>query len=164
LFKGMSETYFGLDIAMTRGMLITVLWRSVGEPIAEKSAFTDVAEDAYYAPAVDWAAENGIVTGVTETIFNPDGKITREQLVTVLYRYANFRGMDTSARAELSVFPDAHIAYDYALDALQWAVALGLINGVNEVGTAYLRPQGDATRSQVATILMRFLEGSATVA
>ncbi len=159
LFKGMTETYFGLDIAMTRGMLITVLWRSMGEPEAKASAFTDVHEEAYYAPAVDWAAENGIVTGVTETVFNPEGKITREQLATVLFRYANYRGMDTTARGELS-FPDAHIAYDYALDALRWAVAEGLINGVNEVGTPYLRPQGDATRSQVATVLMRFFDGN----
>lgn len=160
LFKGMTETYFGLDIAMTRGMLISVLWRQMGSPKTELGHFEDVHPEAYYAEAVAWAAENGIVMGATETLFKPEDKITREQLAAVLFRFANFCKMDTTARAELTAFSDAKYAYDYAMEPLKWAVATGLIQGVSEVGTPYLRPQGDATRSQVASILMRFLENS----
>lgn len=160
LFNGMSETYFGLDIAMTRGMLITVLWRSAGRPETEPAGFTDVSPDAYYAQAVAWAADKGIVKGISETLFAPEAKITREQLATILYRYANFQGADTEAQTELTVFPDADAINEYGHRPMQWAVAMGLINGVSELGTAYLRPQGEATRAQVATILMRFLEGT----
>ena len=154
----MSENTFGLDIAMTRGMLVTVLWRNEGSPVEGKNEFTDVSAEAWYADAVAWAAQNGIVTGIGDGTFAPDKEISREQIATILFRYAKFKSYDTGAKGELSQFPDANIANDYAKDALQWAVAEGYINGVSEVGVAYLRPLGSATRSQVATILMRFLE------
>ena len=160
LFKGMSETTFGLDIAMTRGMLVTVLWRNEGSPIEGKNEFTDVFADAWYADAVAWAAQNGIVTGIGDGTFAPEKEISREQIATILFRYAKYKSFDTEAKGELSAFPDANIANDYALDALQWAVAEGYINGVSVVGVSYLQPLGNATRSQVATILMRFLEAN----
>ncbi len=160
LFKGMTETTFGLDIAMTRGMLVTVLWRNEGSPIEGSNSFTDVASDAWYAEAVAWAAENGIVTGIGDGTFAPDKEISREQIATILFRYAKFKDFDTDAKGSLAQFPDANIANDYAIDALQWAVAEGYINGVSVVGQSYLQPLGFATRSQVATILMRFLEAN----
>ena len=159
LFKGMSETTFAPNKTMTRAMLVTVLWRYAEEPEAEKAPFDDVAEDVWYAEAVAWAAENGIVNGMGDGTFRPDNKITREQLATILFRFAQKLELNTEARAELDSFPDVEEIQSYAAEALQWAVAMKLINGVSVEGTAYLRPAGDATRAQVATILMRFLEG-----
>ena len=114
--------------------------------------FADVAADAWYAEAVAWAYENGIVNGVSDSRFAPDAAITREQLVTILFRRAG-----DGARADLSVFPDAGEISGYARDAMSWAVARGLVNGVSRDGAALLFPRGGATRAQVAAILMRFL-------
>ncbi len=110
---------------------------------------------------VAWAAHNGIVNGATPTKFNPNGSITREQMATILFRYAQKVGIDTSKRADLSSFPDSDKISDYAKDALSWANAEGLINGSSSSSGTYLKPQGDATRAQVAAILMRFIENLA---
>jgi len=153
LFGGMSDTTFAPNTAMTRAMLVTVLWRYAGQPAEGVNNFTDVANNQWYTNAVAWAANSGVVTGVGNNKFNPNGKITREQMAAILYRYANGRGIDTSARADLSSFPDGNKVSSYAKDAIRWTVAEGLINGAD----GKLMPQGNATRAQVATILMRFI-------
>lgn len=156
LFKGVTATTFQPNANMTRGMLVTVLYRLAGEPaVVGTSEFKDVSSDAYYDQAVRWAKVNGIVTGVTEETFQPDGNITREQMAAILYRYAKYAGMDVSARADLSSYADAGQISDYAKEAMSWAVAMGLISGRS---ATTLAPTGCATRAEVATILMRYDE------
>ena len=152
LMNGTGPVTFEPDSTMTRAMLVTVLWRSAGSPNEGTNGFTDVPADQWYTQAVAWAAQNGIVNGVGNNKFDPDAKITREQLAAVLYRYAGKVGMDVTARADLKLFPDAGSVSAYATDALSWCVANGIVNGTLEHGTAYLDPQGSATRAQVATV------------
>ncbi|MBQ4566081.1 MAG: S-layer homology domain-containing protein, partial [Oscillospiraceae bacterium] len=154
LFNGMSKNTFEPDTSMTRAMLVTVLWRYAGEPAEGENTFTDVPAGLWYTDAVAWAAHNNIVSGVGDNKFDPNGNITREQMATILYRYASSQGLDTSAKADLSAFPDAGNISGYAQSPLGWAVAEGLIKGSD----GKLLPQGNATRAQVATILMRFIE------
>lgn len=157
LMNGMSATTFEPDGSMTRAMLVTVLWRYAGQPEEGANGFTDVPNNVWYTKAVAWASENGIVTGIGNGRFDPDGKITREQLAVILYRYCNSIGIDTSAKADITTFPDAAKVSGYAVDALAWAVETGLVTGSASGGKTYLEPQGNATRAQVATILMRFI-------
>lgn len=153
LFNGTSPTTFAPDAAMTRAMLVTVLHRMEGTPAPEgESAFVDLKDD-WYKDAVAWAAENGIVNGMDPEHFNPDGEVTREQAMTMLMRYAKYKGMDVSATVELTKYADADQIGEWASDAVHWAVAVGLINGTTPTT---LEPQGTSTRAQVATILMRF--------
>jgi hypothetical protein len=134
-------------------MLVTVLHRMDGTPEAKApAAFTDLTDD-WYKDAVAWAAENGIVKGMGDGLFNPDGKVTREQAMTMLMRYAEYKGMDVSATVELTKYVDADQIGEWASDAVHWAVARGLIKGTT---ATTLEPQGESTRAQVATILMRF--------
>ncbi len=154
LMNGVGGDQFNPEGSMTRAMLVTVLWRFEGEPEAGKNTFSDVPNGQWYTDAVAWAAANGVVNGVGNNRFDPEGKITREQMATILYRYAEKKGIDTSKRAELGAFPDANQVSAYAKDPVQWAVAEKIINGSD----GKLLPQGDATRAQVATILMRFIE------
>ena len=158
LMNGMGEGKFEPDTAMSRAMLVTVLWRYAGSPVEGTNDFTDVSKDAWYAQAVAWAAKNGVVTGVGDGKFDPEGKITREQMAAILYRYSKALGLDVSQTAELSAFPDGSKTSDYAKEALSWAVAEGLITGTKNGSSTYLDPQGSATRAQVATILMRYIE------
>lgn len=158
LMNGMSDTIFAPDSQLTRGMLVTVLYRLEGEPAVAGTAFADVAADAYYAKAVTWASANGIVKGYGGDVFGPEDDITREQLATILCRYAAYKGCDVSGRADLSGFTDAAQISDYAAETLAWANAAGLINGM---GDKTLAPQSGATRAQVAAILMRFCENIA---
>lgn len=157
LMNGVSHTKFEPGGVMTRAMLVTILWRQAGAPApAHAGAFTDLTQD-WYRTAVAWAAEAGVVKGMTATAFAPDAPVTREQTATILYRYAKeVRHADVSGAADLSVFPDGGRASGYAKAELAWAVDAGLINGVRRGGTSYLEPQGSATRAQTATILMRF--------
>ena len=157
LFAGTTATTFAPDMTMTRAMLVSVLWRLAGEP-APKGAntFDDVPDGTWYTDAVTWAAENGVVAGIGNGRFDPDGSVTREQTAVILFNYAQSKGYDVSARADLSAFPDAGSVSDWAKDALADAVALGLISGASNGGQTYLEPQGSATREQVATILMEF--------
>ena len=155
VMNGISATSFGPDMTTNRAMIVTILHRLEGEPTAEASDFTDVADGMYYADAIDWAAANGIVNGVSETRFAPNDPITREQMAAILYRYAQFKGYDVTASADLSAFTDAAQISAYAATAMQWANGAGLITGVT---STTLNPQGSATRAQVATILMRFCE------
>lgn len=158
LMNGVGGGRFEPDGQLTRAQLVTVLYRAAGEPDTGKQVnpFTDVADDTWYTKAVIWAANNGIVNGVAKNVFAPDASITREQIATMLYRYA---GAEAAKEDKLSAFPDAAKTSDWAKEALNWAVASGLINGVADAnGTANLEPQATATRAQIATILMRWLE------
>ena len=154
LFGGTSENTFEPETAMTRAMLVTVLWRYEGQPEAGENTFSDVPSGKWYTNAVAWAAENGIVGGVGNNRFDPDGEITREQMATILFRYAEKKGIETGKRGSLNIFSDEKQLSAYAKDAVQWAVAEQIINGSD----GKLLPQGSATRAQVATILMRFIE------
>ena len=158
LMNGVGGGKFEPDGQLTRAQLVTVLYRAAGEPDTGKQVnpFTDVADDAWYTKAVIWAANNGIVNGVAKNVFAPDASIPREQIAAMLYRYA---GAEAAKEDKLSAFPDAAKTSDWAKEALNWAVASGLINGVADAnGTANLEPQSTATRAQIATILMRWLE------
>ena len=154
LMNGVGNDQFNPEGSMTRAMLVTVLWRYEGEPEAGKNTFSDVPNGQWYTKAVAWAAENGIVGGVGNNRFDPNGEITREQMATILFRYAEKKGIDTSKRGSLNIFSDEKQLSAYAKDAVQWAVAEQIINGSD----GKLLPQGSATRAQVATILMRFIE------
>ena len=159
LMDGVGGNRFAPNSETTRAQLVTILYRLAGEPEpGGDSGFSDVAAGTWYTDAVAWAAENGIVNGVSETEFAPGKDITREQLATILFRYAEAKGYDVSARADLSAYPDADQIQSYAAESVAWAVAEGLIQGFED---NTLRPAGNATRAQIATILMRFCEGVA---
>lgn len=153
--NGISATAFGSDMTTNRAMIVTILHRLEGEPTAEASGFADVAENMYYADAIDWAVANGIVNGVSETRFAPNDPITREQMEAILYRYAQFKGYDVSDSNNLGSYSDAGQISAYATTAMQWANAEGLVTGRTDTT---LVPKGTATRAEVATIFMRFCE------
>ena len=158
LFGGMSENTFEPETAMTRGMLVTVLWRLEGEKAAGENSFSDVPDDEWYTKAVSWAAENNIVNGVGNNLFAPEAAVTREQMATILYRFAGWKRVGTEKQADLSSFPDAEkVSKDWALKPMKWAVAEGLINGSD----GCLLPQDSATRAQTAAVLMRFIKNIA---
>ncbi len=157
LFNGTGDGHFSPENSMTRAMLVTVLWRYEGEPHEGENAFADVPEGQWYTDAVAWAAANGVVNGVGNGKFDPNGNVTREQMVTILFRYCGDKGFDTSARANIGSFPDAGNVSAYAKASLEWAVAQGIVNGSG----GYLLPQGNATRAQVAAVLMRFIQNIA---
>lgn len=160
LMAGVGNNRFGPEEPMTRAMLVTVLWRYAGRPEAGKNPFTDVPAGQWYTEAVTWAAENGVVSGVGNGRFAPNGNITREQMASILFRYAKLTGLDTSKRGELAGFPDEGQVSSWAREALSWAVGEGIISGTAEGGRTILKPQGNATRAQVASILMRFIRNS----
>lgn len=158
LMNGVGNGMFEPESSMTRAMLVTVLWRYAGSPAEGTNTFVDVKPNQWYTQAVAWAAKYGVVNGVGHGMFEPDGNVTREQMAAILYRYANGVGIDTSARGNLAAFPDRNQVSSYAVDALSWCNAMGIIGGTKEGGVDYLDPQGFATRAQVATILMRYIE------
>ncbi len=161
LFEGTAKDAFEPDGTMTRAMLVTVLWRLAGRPDCAVSApFDDVSDEAlYYYVPVAWAAQNGIVNGVSETVFEPDSFVTREQMAAIMFRYAKFREYDLTGRADLSFFPDRRDVSPYAEEPLAWANYAGLITGTNGAdGIVVLAPSSGATRAQVAAILMRFMQ------
>lgn len=154
LFNGVTANTFQPESDMTRAMLTTVLYRLAGTPhTAANTAFQDVDAQAYYADAVAWGRANGIINGTSDSLFSPDKKVTREQIVVFLYRYAVYCGHDVSSRTSLEQYADFSEVSGYARDALAWAVSMGLING--RTGDT-LAPQGTATRAETATLLMRF--------
>ena len=157
MMTGVSADRFAPASTTTRGMIVTILYRLENEPaVSGELPFTDVEAGAWYANAVAWAAANDIVNGTSATTFAPNSPITREQMATMLYRFAQYKGMDAVTLQEhLTGYPDGDQVSDYAIPAMNWAVGQGLIAGM-ENGT--LVPQGSATRAQVATILMRFCE------
>ena len=153
--NGVADDAFDVDGNLTRAQLVTILYRIAGEPESTATnPFADVADGQWYTNAVIWAAENGIVKGVNTTTFAPNDQITREQIATILLRYAKAEKVE----GKLAGFPDAGKVSDYAADAMAWAVEQGLINGISESdGKTYLAPQETATRAQIAVILMRYL-------
>lgn len=162
IMYGTGEDTFSPSLNMDRGMVATVLYRMAGCPdVTDMTApFTDMTAGEYYEDAVIWAYNTGIVKGMSETTFAPKGDITREQLATMLYRYATAMDCLTDATADLTQYPDAASVHEYAKTAMQWAVGEGIIAGVKTSdGTILLSPRADATRAQVATMLMRFIEG-----
>lgn len=153
LFNGVSQTEFEPNEPLSRAMLCTVLWRMYGSPEPEAQApFADVAQGQWFTDAINWAYGTGIVKGVNDTAFEPDENITREDLTTMLYRYATFAQMDTAGRSELS-FPDSTELYDYAVEPMQWAVSRKIINGSDD---GRLHPKGEATRAECAKMIAVF--------
>ena len=159
LMAGTSGDTFSPDATTTRGMLVTILYRLEGSPNIENEIwgypFKDVDVNAYYATAVYWARMNGIVAGYSDELFGPNDTITREQMAAILYRYAQYKGCDTTAKADLSKFADAAQVGSWAVDAIRWANAEGMINGTSDTT---LSPKGSATRAQAAAILTRFCQ------
>lgn len=155
LVNGTSATEFSPNGTITRGMIVTILYRLEGEPEAAASGFTDVEPDRWYSAAIGWAAANGVVNGYADGTFCPNDPVTREQMAAILYRYTGAGTPGQSAGADLSAFPDCTTISGYAQDAMNWAVGLGLIQGMGGL----LSPRGSATRAQAATILMRFCQG-----
>ena len=155
LMKGISGTVFDPAGDVTRAQLVTILYRLAGEPaVSYKGTFTDVADGLWYSDAIEWAAAKGVVNGVGEGKFNPDGKITREQIAAILYRYSGSPKVEGS----LAAFPDAASVSDYAVDAMIWATSKGLINGIGQGDVTILSPKTDASRAQIASIIMRCAE------
>jgi len=158
LMNGVSETEFAPDNTLTRAMLVTVLYRNAGEPATNRSIpFADVDMGAYYANAVSWAKQNGIVSGVTENEFAPDANITREQIATILFRYAQLNGMETMTLEENLHFADSTDISEFAISAMNWAVGKDLIKGKT---TSTLNPKDNATRAEIAAILQRFIQNN----
>lgn len=161
LMNGMDEKKFEPQTTCTRAMLVTILYRNAGEPfVIAASPFTDLKQNWYKNP-INWAFEYEIVKGMTATTFAPDETVTREQIATILYRYAKYDNANVSQKKSLSSFPDGDKVSDWAKEAMEWAYASGLINGNSINGTVLLDPQGAATRAQIATILMRYVKMTA---
>lgn len=152
IMDGVSYYKFAPDATITRGMVVTMLWRMAGEPYEAAAGFTDVAAGRYYTTAVAWAARNGIVEGMTATTFAPDQAITREQLASILYRYAKWLGF-SGYGSDISGYTDAGKVSSYAYDAMSWAVRSGVVTGTS---AKVLDPQGTASRAAAAQMFMNF--------
>ena len=159
LMDGTAAYTFSPNGKATRAMVITILYRLEGEPtVTGDTPFTDLVAGQYYLDAVAWASTNDIVNGVTSTTFAPNDPITREQMAAILYRYAQYKGMDTTDRGNLGSFADGNTVSPYAVEAMAWANAEGLVSGTS---ATTLTPKGSATRAQVAVILTRFCQNIA---
>ncbi|MGI6720719.1 MAG: S-layer homology domain-containing protein [Anaerovoracaceae bacterium] len=155
LFDGVSKTAFAPDQSMTRAMLATVLHRVEGSPAATAAAdFGDVESGQWYSEAIAWATERGITKGYDSRTFGTNDSVTREQMAEILYRYAEYKKLDVSARADVSAFDDGTSVSSWAEQGVSWAVSTGLIQGVS---ATKLAPSALSTRAQVATVLMRWL-------
>ena len=154
LMTGVSATEFAPNQTTTRGMIVSMLARLEGVTNAEDAGFADVADNDWYATAVNWAASVGVVNGYEDNTFRPNAPITREQMAAILYNYADYKGYDVSARADLSDYADAASISSWAEDVLAWANAEGLINGMT---ATTIDPQGATTRAQTAAMFERFL-------
>lgn len=160
LFKGTSGTTFGPDIVMSRCMLITVLYRLEGSPnvTGYENRFTDVDADGYYYNALLWGSHNNISNGYSDGRFAPDDPLTREQLVTFLHRYANYKGYNTDVYTDIGGYSDAAKVSPFARESMCWAIGAGIVNGT---GNNTLSPQDSALRAQVAAMFNRFAGGMA---
>lgn len=160
LFKGTSGTTFGPDIVMSRCMLITVLYRLEGSPdvTGYENRFTDVDADGYYYNALLWGSHNNISNGYSDGRFAPDDPLTREQLVTFLHRYANYKGYNTDVYTDIGGYSDAAEVSPFARESMCWAIGAGIVNGT---GNNTLSPQDSALRAQVAAMFNRFAGGMA---
>ena len=152
---GMGNDRFAPQATVTRAMAVTILYRLAGEPeVREAATFSDVDEKSWYAKAVAWAEDTGIAKGVDANHFAPNAPATREQLAALLYRCAQYAGLDVSAKGNLSNFSDGGTTSAYAVDAMTWAVGTGLLVGD---GTGRLLPKEQGTRAQLAALITRFL-------
>ena len=149
---GTAPDRFSPDETMSRAMFVTVLWRIAGRPGGKATAFTDVPDGQWYSTAVAWASQEGIVLGTGPTTFSPDEALTREQLATLLLRYGEKNALAGPERGSVSGFADGASVSPYALDAMRWAIAAGVINGAD----GRLLPQDSATRAEAAAVLVRF--------
>ena len=154
LISGTTESNFSPDAPASRAMVVSILWRLEGAPETDSAIFVDIPADEYYADAVAWAASEKIVSGYDAEHFAPDAPVSREQLAAILYRYASYHNWDMMP-GSLSDFADADTVSPYAEDAVAWAAAQGIINGMED---HLLTPQGEATRAQFASILMNLCE------
>ena len=158
---GTEDDEFGVNTEMTRGMFAEMLYRYADEQIYRgENVFEDVPDDAYYAAAIGWAKKNGIISGVTDTRFEPDAVITRESAAALLKRYAEYKKLSADEQGDLSVFEDTNLVSDWANDSVVWAVGSGLLTGR---GDTELAPQGNVTRAETAALIERFtnLSGAA---
>jgi len=157
--NGVEPTTFAPNTAMTRAMLVTVLYRAAGSPeVTVSTNFTDLNVGDYYYSAVVWANSNGIVNGVDDTHFAPDSPVTRQQIAAILYRYAKFTGNLVENQGSLDGFVDKALVEPYAVAPMAWAVGEGIISGTTNDGvTTTLSPLDHATRAQVAVMLHRYL-------
>ena len=152
--NGMSATTFAPKNNTSRAMIVTVLWRLEGSPYVNYAmSFEDVEPGQWYTEAIRWAQAENIVKGYSEAEFGPDNLITREQLAAIFYRYAEYKGYDVTARADLEAFEDANEIGAWAAENIAWANAVNLVNGTS---ATTLSPKANATREQVAAILHRF--------
>ncbi len=160
LMTGLEDTVFAPNNNLVRAQFAVIIYRMEGEPeVIFKDTFPDVKDGHFYSDAVIWAAENGIVTGYTDTgLFGPNDPITREQMAAMMFRYANYKKLDTTARESLSSFPDGDTVQEFAIDAVQWCVAEGIISGKGEEGAKLLDPQASTCRAEAATIISRYTE------
>ena len=154
IMTGTSKTTFEPNTTTTRGMIVSILHRLEGNPVVTEEAFSDVSADDWYGKAVAWASSEGIVGGYGDGTFQPNKAITREEMASILYRYAQYKDQDVSARVDLTKYTDADQVGAWAEEVMQWANAEGLINGMTE---DTLVPQGNATRAQVAAMFQRYL-------
>ena len=154
---GYGNGYWGVNDSLSRGMLAQILYNLEGKPgVNGEMPYTDVAEGKYYANAIQWAKQNSIVSGYGGGLYGPDDPITREQLATILWRYAQYKGYDVSVGENTNIlsYEDAFEISEYAIPAMQWACGEGIMQG----NDGYLTPKGDAKRSHVAQMLKSFLE------
>ncbi len=154
IMNGVTSTTFEPNSTITRGMVVTMLWRMAGEPYVSGGSFSDVASGRYYSTAVAWAAKNGIVDGYSSTVFGVNDPVTREQFATILYRYAKYMGYSTTG-SSLYGYDDANKVSSWAKDAMGWAVRNGVIGGVTNTT---LCPNNTATRAEVAQMFMNFYD------
>ena len=155
LMSGVSETEFAPMNNLTRGMLVTILYRLEGEPESSDSTFADVEKGMWYSNGIAWAAENKVVNGIGDNKFAPNSNITREQIALIMYNYSKLHSLDTTETKSVEMFKDATYVSEWAKDAVEWAVGAGLLSGK---GDGVLDPKGNATRAEIATILMRYVE------
>lgn len=159
IMSGVSENQFDPSGKLTRAMLVQMLYNMESRPACDaENAFMDVPVGQWYTDAVIWANDAKIVSGMGEGLFAPNMEITREQMVVMLYNYAKYKGYDVTASAGLSKFADNASVSTWAQPAMQWAVAEGYISGM---GDNQLAPQGTATRAEIASVIMRFMEATA---
>lgn len=160
LFSGTTATTFEPNTPITRGMVVAVLYRAEGEPEVNKSIpFADITANDYFANAVIWAEQNGIISGVSETEFAPNENIIREQIAAIMFRYASYKGYDVSIGENTNIlsYDDFADISEYAIPAMQYAAGTGLITGKT---ATTLNPKDIAARAEAAAILQRFIEGN----
>lgn len=155
IMYGMNDTYFGAAEFLERSHFVTMIYRMAGEPKTQFNfKFPDVPDGMFYSLPVTWASDKGIITGYLNGMFGPTNRMTREELATMIYRYAKNKGIDVSKKAELDKFPDYGSVTDFAQEAVSWAVEKGIITG----DQGKIQPQKGASRADTATMIMRYVK------